>query len=102
MRALIVLAVALVACDTQRVELFPDAAATVDLAEAVDLRSTCVCRVTPCRTSADCTKVAAGSTCDPSFVCTGAAGTCQTAQDCAANPAGWVCVTSATSTTTCP
>ncbi len=96
-----VAAITVAACGTERVELFPDAAPTVDLS-AADLRSTCVCRATPCRTSADCAKVGAGSTCDPSFVCTGAVGTCLSAQDCAANPSGWVCVTTATSLTTCP
>jgi hypothetical protein len=102
--ALIALAVAVAGmvagCDSERVELFPDAAPTVDLLSP-DLRSTCVCRAMPCRTSVDCAKVGAGSVCDSSFVCTGAIGTCSTVQDCAADPSGWVCVTSATSLTTC-
>jgi len=99
---LVLLALALVACDTVKVELYPDLASVPDLA-ATDLASSCVCRLLRCRTSTDCqAAIGPSSRCDTStFVCSDAAGACQTSADCPAT-SGWSCVTSPTSETMCP
>jgi hypothetical protein len=109
MRALILM-LALSACSSQVVELFPPDAwradgsdAAIDAVAADTAAANCVCRVT-CQSTGDCQRgVDPGSTCAIDGLCTVPSNpTMCTAGGAEGGGPGWVCTTSATSAILCP
>ena len=114
LRCTLLLSLLLVACTTEVVELFPGDLGSDDLAQidlnAPDLATSCVCRFSRCRTSTDCASfVAPTSTCDNTFLCSGAVSTatatCRIDSDCDTLGGGagsWTCTTGPATTNACP
>jgi hypothetical protein len=98
MRALVL--IALVGCRARVIDLGTPDAATDAPRDAPADASTCVCRIMPCRLTADCALT--GGTCGADFYCTGDFGPCATSATCQATSASSVCTTSATSIAACP
>lgn len=126
--ALTLLLGALLACETEQVELLGDTAAHPTPSDgsgdatttpppdilpdqqvadqraadqqAPDTAPGCLCRFNMCRTNTECQQsIGATSTCSGTL-CSGAVGSCSVAADCG-DPQLWICTVSPTSTTPC-
>lgn len=91
------LALALAGCQAKIVDLGRDGA--VDSVMFQDAAG-CVCRITPCRVTGDCSLI--GGVCGADLYCVGSFGSCTSDAECQATATGSVCTQSASSTAACP